>query len=724
MDASGFASLGPNGQPNVEFSPVTTALATDAHASRIVWGQRSGDISLTMIDWRGQSARGTVRNRAFARRAGHNAPVTAVAFPAPAGHGGAHGVSRSTELHRQQLSQAGDAAQTFATAAADGSVYIWHAKHDVPIWKGSAHTERKANAPSDGPVDCLVYQPAHGVLLAACRSRTVCVWTGVEAKALSALYNSRSARHEALSDADRAQSAALQQAKRLHIPAHAAPSDAPSVDALVLDTYVEEERRLSFLVHMRNARVFLRHDILDGEVRTTVFGAPNISPITSIRCDFDVRERAGRLPAALLARMRAARFKEHKFVCAGTASGGIGIWEWDAGEAYQEAEQLAWQQCAAPQLVVGDAQAAPALVLEGHTNAITALDMTPSLLFAGCEDGTVKALDPLTGHVVRVFNERTARRQPARMLASGELSAEHAARFRVNQIVADDDLFVAAIGPQVLAWRTTAAAEAPAAEIKAAVPARRARAAERPRMRMDLDRAVQEEQELLQAERRERQATHARRDAAQASIQGALDDEAALDYALMLSREEAQNDELSYELLYDEVRLEASEGDSDAAPIASPELTAFSSPPSRAWDTLHHAGPRASTTNETSGPHSKLRTVAVPRSARLATSPSSAHSSLGSTPLQLGSSQEWPDMRPSSLPEHRAGRSPMGAWAHQSPVLRATDRPASARGQSALVTSAPSPIWHLDAPDEDAEDADLRLAMELSLAEYNSRTST
>ena len=734
LDASGFASMAPNGQPNVEFSPATTALATDAHASRIVWGQRSGEVSLTTIDWRGQSARGTVRNRAYARGAAHAAPVTAVAFPMPADQGGAHGAQRSAEQHRQQLSLAGDAAPTFATAGADGSVLVWHARHDVPIWRGSARraprNEDERAPPDDGPIDRLVYQPALGVVLAARRSGIICIWTHVEAKALAAHYNAQSARHAPPSDADRSQAAALECAAHRYVL-----DGAGRVATLVLDTYDAARDCVTFLVHRADAHVFVRHDVQvgTGGVRTVVFGAPRISALTCVRADFDVRDPAqAALPAALLARRRAARFTEQKFVCAGTASGGIGVWEWAAAAPYDAAAQRAWQPRGTP--LAADAQAAPALVLAGHTNAITALDITPALLFAGCEDGTVKALDVLTGHVVRVFNERTARRQPARLLASGALSAEHAARFRVNQIVASDELFVAAIGPQVLAWRTAEASAAPAPDVRA-VPTRRARAADRVRSRLDLERAVQEEQQLLDAERAElaaRAAADARRDAAHAAMQGALDDDAALDYALMLSRDEAQGapdapeaDELPYELLYDELHLELSEGDSDAAPLASPVVSALASPPTRAWDTLHNAGALASTTNEHDGAHSKLRTVAVPRHARLGTSPSSApsSSSLSSTPLQLDSEHEWPDMRASTQSERAARSPPLGAWARPSPGLRAADAPPGP-GRSALV-SLPrlSQSWHLDqgaraaSPGAD-EDEDLRRALERSLAEY------
>ncbi|KAI3627259.1 hypothetical protein CBS14141_001260 [Malassezia furfur] len=708
LDANGFASLAPNGQPNVEFSPATTALATDAHASRIVWGQRSGDVSLTTIDWRGQSARGTVRNRALVRGAGHTAPITAIAFPFPADQGGAHGVQRSAEQHRQQLSLAGDAAPTFATAAADGSVAIWHPKYELPLWRGTAARdapEHGVPVPDDGPIEQLVYSPVHGIVLAARRSG-----------ALRLPHTMRRTRRG--TSACRTPHTHMLRHSSVRPLRRVLPGDGARVATLALDTYDAERACVTFLVHTHGARVFVRYDVPlhDGAVRTTVFGAPHISPLTAVRADFDVRDVRAALPASLVARQRAARFTERKFVVAGTASGGIGVWEWDAGAPYDAAAQSVWQATRTPQLA--DAQAAPALVLAGHTNAITALDMTPALLLAGCEDGTVKALDLLTGHVVRTFNERTARRLPR---ACGRGAS---CRPSTRTLPCEPGT----IGPQVLAWRTADAARRLLTHARR--PKRGARAAnDRGRARAEWERVVHEEQALLDAERSEQAAAEAERAAARAAIQGTLDEDDALDYALMLSRETAvpppppptDDGDLPYELLYDELHLEIGDGDSDAAPIVSPTLSHLASPPSRAWDTLHHAGVHTRNTSDHLGAHSKLRTVAVPRSARFGTSPASTHtSSLSSTPLQLDSERDWPEMRPSSLPD-RTGRRRRSA--HGRPARRCCaprSRPAS------LAHS-----WHLDEPHgasrrssdaaavaEDDEDAALRAALERSLHEY------
>lgn len=691
LDAGGFASRGANGQPDVSASPPTTALATDASAARIVWGLRSGDLSLTTIDWRGQSARGTVRNHALPTGGAHRAAVTAIAFVCPANRGGMH----SDERMRQQLAAAGAAGPTFATAAADGSVCVWHPKRRTPIWTASAVTGSDLEASVRPAVTALAYAPAVGALVAARADGALAVWTGVPWADL-AVPNAA---------ADQAPAAPP------HSERYALLAYAP-VETLLLDT--ARGHRVTFLTHAAGARDFVRHDVaLDSAPaahRTTVFGAPHTSPLTALRADFDVRARAS-LPDPMLARMRATRLQERKFVAAGTASGAVGLWEWDAPGV----------DAAPPAAAHGPVP--PAMVLAAHHNAITALALTPVLVFVGTEDGTVKALDALGGGLVRTFNERTARRHPARMLATGELSATDAARFRVTQILAADDMFVAAIGAQVLAWRTHAAAEADsgAGRSGGAAAARvRGSGAERVRQRADMDSAVAEGAAQVRAERDAAAAEGQRRTALIASMHGGLDEDDALDYALQLSRESL--DELSPELLYDDLGLEARDGDSDATPL-SPPLVASDS---RAWDILQTAGRHAAATGETPGSWSKLRTVAVPRSARLATSPASGSGSMSSSSWRgasesLSALDAWPEVSTSP-----AARSPasLGAWAKHSPVLRAADAPPGEqrRGRSALVppreAGPPPPPGPWEPERED--DADMRLALELSLAEYES----
>ena len=88
---------------------------------------------------------------------------------------------------------------------------------------------------------------------------------------------------------------------------------------------------------------------------------------------------------------------------------------------------------------------------------------------------------------------------------------------------------------------------------------------------------------------------------------------------------------------------------------------------------------------------------------------------------------DWPEMRSDHGASRTSSRSPhsLGAWAIRSPTLRAVDsssaQNARRAGRSALVdrpspAEGPSPALSATEPVDD----DLRLALELSLAEYES----
>ena len=677
---------GPGAPPPLPMEPPrASAIAVDAPAARIVWGHAAGEVTTTLLDAR-HGVAGAVRHMRLAPRA-HNAHVTAIALPHAAGRGGAHSAAHSEDARRAQLSLAGTAAGSFATAAADGSVAIWLGARR--IWAASAASP-KPDATHDPYVTALDYSAVLGVVAAARRDGAVVLW------------------RVAVRDAAAGRPPTAQ---RSEIPA----LGGSPVGTLVLDTATPT--CITLLAHHVGARVFLRHDVHTHGRRTTVFGAAGISPLTVLRTDFSARTPLI-LPQTPPAAHRDARFAERKFVCAGTHNGGIGVWEWDArGEPWSADAQHAWQGASA---LPGDAQVRPAHVFVGHTAPVTALEITPALVLAGFADGTIRALCALTGSAVRTFNERTQTRQTARTLAADA--------FRVSALVADADSLVAAVGTQLLAWRTQAASAR--TQPTPGIPRTRRRAPDaKARLATDLERAVQDSNAELAAERAER-AEHAEwQRTLAADYAGALPEDDALAYALMLSRDEADvaaaeaaaeaaaisdslRDDLPADLMYmhDDDLLALDDGDLDAQPVAAspplpPAPPQAMSMPSRAWDIVHHAGRRASATGEQAGSWTKLRTVAVPASARAAASPGSSASA--GTPLQLESSTEWPDM-PLGRSPARAARSP-SAWDQPSPQLRAADAGAG----SALVRSPPAGAADLD--------NDMRLALALSLAEYEAQ---
>lgn len=382
--------------------------------------------------------------------------------------------------------------------------------------------------------------------------------------------------------------------------------DAPVVSNLPNSAARTLTSKFSLLVHYATEKVFVRHSITvppkksasatvngdgvgqideDGDkpqVSSTIFGGEGLAEITAIRPDFNVASGQSALsasstippspvttssmsptseavpddgdrpppplvlgPSPWLSRDPATSlYAERKYVVAGTKSGGVLVWLWDSdGVALDEEEQTRWQGRPRNALHRGDRQVKPALVLGGHHAAITALEITNLLVLAGSLDGTVKAFCPLTGALLRTFNDRTATRHPARLLAAGALSEDEAQRWTVKQIIASSDSVVAAIGPNVLAWRCDPANKKQPRKANAGKPARPGAVRGDPKFQLaaDLKRDLRESQALLQAEREDQQASYARiRYATGPAELGGLSEQEALEYAMMLSRDEEE----------------------------------------------------------------------------------------------------------------------------------------------------------------------------------------
>jgi hypothetical protein len=474
-----------------------------------------------------------------------------------------------------------------------------------------------------------------------------------------------------------------------------------------------------------------------------------------------------------------AAFRERPCVWVGSSTGGLYAFDWLASPALAHA-------AAAQDGESSTGIVYPAFSLAAHHTRISALDFAPHAIAIGGVDGSIKVFSPLTGSLLRVFNERTATRHAARALASQALDVEAAARFAVRQISIGPDSLVAAVGADVLAWRSGPPARS--GRRANALAAQSANEAERPQKPprtkegkfvrpTELREDVEQMDEELRREKRER----ASRRREGIDVDG-LDEMDALELALMLSRDEAEAngrgeplDEEEEELrraLRDIELAEAQEAQRNAAgpsgtttrppvddvdhlealdshddmdesfdshdldddvqhlslsptarPIASrsrrpsaqrigssstpsPSLRPLTSP-SRAWDILASAGSSSRLTTPAShGPDAKIRTIAVPRSARVGVNGHNGGSSEAEDRLS-------PDLSPQPSPSPLSRSAPRGAWALGSPSLRAALAPptppapaAARRGQSV----------------EEREDEELRFAIELSLAEERSRT--
>lgn len=763
----------------------------------------------------------------------------------------------------------------------------------------SSGTPAQNNAETAAPICALAYDAKSGIVVAGSTTGKIFVWTNIDVAALLRIppeatdpehLQNGSPEPETLEAHERF--LGLSRAIRpttIDIPPGAAAEVAvssifidatPTASSKPTDA-VTSAADCSILVHHSGARVLLRHRISQDPsvpVETTILGAAVMDEITAIRVDFeprlpkrDPRSSTAHSPSISLQASptlsatrpekgsttlaigqtfdtydTSSQYPERKLVCIGTKSGSLFLFDWDStGAPFSLDTQQEWQG-SSPRFQ-GNLQLLPSIGWEAHHTSITALDMTSLHIFVGTSDGTIKVFDSLAGDLQRTINDRTATRHPARMLAAGEMTETEAARFRVTQIIADHECLVASIGHQVLAFKAEPWISKRAATAAGAGPASKTRGA-RPRLsdnkwlgHVELRRDVRETEAELEAEAEERQAEYRKiRDRQGFELEG-LSETEALEYALMLSRDEeaasatnrarqmggagyvpgayagssrrpiempvevvddpdladaleqialAESRESTpfhpsprYRLLEDtdfDVDLDDLDDPShrpspSPSPGASPYLSGVSSPPSRAWTILSQAGASATTPAHAAdrwGSHSKVRTVNVPRQARLS-SPTPAEamsisSSLGSSvrsPPELHSPREFPAMEsPRHTPAAGEGLTPGQA----SPLFRrgsgfnATSSPASpGAGTANRWTKSPNlrpadarpNAWTTRSPrastsgeakpsllaeslkegkgkgkgrvvDEDEMDDELRFAIQLSLAEQRSRTET
>ena len=780
-----------------------SCISLDSDASRIVWGYHSGEIGMTTLARQGTNPRGLIKGIRFSPRGGHAGAVLAACMPFGTGFGGAHSIERSPERMKQRQAMLGEAAEVFATAGIDGTVRLWTPKKALPIWVEVAQ-HAPVQLPGQvykrpAPAVCVDVHLESGTIAVATAEGEVTVWTNVDVNGLidlpASAYEDPSAfpATPALLQS-RAELKRIEgQIRRINLPRpRVVGSDgghAPGMLVLDIDSPWEGTFTPTNLFHARllifcvQGAAFERLEIHKEEtaeavVSSSVFSTPGNVSITALRPDFDL-EPARKGPST----SNSPAYAERKSVCAGTSEGKVVIWDWT-----HEAEGNIEAWCS----------------LDGHHTSITALDVTAHVIIIGCSDGTIKAFCPLTGQLIRTFNDRTATRHPARMLAAGELTEEEASRFVVSQIIAGPDTVVASIGGQVLAWRAEKIKGKSARKVGHRATSGKASVGRlwdpKLQSQKEMERDVFETREQLREEQKAREAEYER---IKYSVGGrsememsGLSEQEAFEYAMMLSRDEEEvrrsgapvvaggaNVELE-EALEQIALAESSVGmgkrpstSADDSPEegqlddsyevdtsgslspeqSSPYLHGLSSPVSRAWDILHQAGSSASPASRNQDrwhPNNKVSIINVPLSARLSSSQSSAStsrrpSSHQPTPPGLDSPHDWPSFEPSSFSSRSPGpwhlgspatapslptsrlpaasptlapvkNAAMGAWAGGSPSLRPVADAVGSPRLSALSTSKPRAST-LHANDDDDLDEELRYAIQLSLAEEQSR---
>lgn len=468
----------------------------------------------------------------------------------------------------------------------------------------SSATPAQINPDAAMPLRALAYDAKSGIVAAGSTTGKIFVWSNIDVAALlrippAATDPDHLRNGDPTPETLEAHALFLRLSQSIRATTIDVPSNAgtqAAVDSLFIDSASSisatgtpfsdpNAEDCSVLAHHSGARVLLRHRLFQDPshaVETTVLGAAVMDEITTIRPDFeprlpkrDSRSSAAQSPSTSVfasPTLSATRpepgstaltppptlilgplpfnsyngpgqYPERKFVCVGTKAGSLFLFDWESsGTVFDELTQQDWQGHNPPRFR-GEKQLLPSIGWEAHHTAITALEITPLHIFVGTSDGTIKVYDSLAGDLIRTINDRTATRHPARMLAAGELTETEAARFRVTQIIADNECLVASIGHQILAFRAEPVLSKRAAAAAAAASTKSKGG--RPRlsdnkyvMQVELKRDLRESQVQLEAENAERQAEYSKiRNRQEFELEG-LSEQEALEYALMLSRDQ------------------------------------------------------------------------------------------------------------------------------------------------------------------------------------------
>lgn len=712
LDAAGLVTNNNGAEAQTD----VTALDVAHDASRITWAFRDGSIAATLLTRQGSNPRGMIRSIRFSPRGAHVGPVNDVAFD----------LNKPGQERRQQRRAAlGEAAEVFVTGGRDGRVKLWSPARAVPLWEGVAFAQddqvastsessqedpNSRRQPLQQALSKVDLDADRGIVVAGSTRGSIYAWSGLDIPALLAIPSTAwEDAVDGLTLATEKRIEARRALSRLHSQVlmtrllRSPPGEEAPIATLFLDAsdgaddavVLAHRAGETSLCHIRFA-----HDKDKSPLLTTLVPPKNVvsGKITCLRADVAKHSGSDSLtpspqihpvssspglvlgPApGSLRNLKAGTFAERRFVCAGTDDGKL----------------IGWRL---PDATVTNALHFPAFALDCHHTGLTSVDFTPHLLAVGCTDGTVKAFDALTGELVRTWSDRTATRHPARMLAAGELTPDEAARFTVKRVIVSDESILAAIGPHLLAWRaeaaitgrrklkttlsTTSAGHASSTTSSrgggssAAIGTPLSKYAQMREIKHELA----ESSTLLQAEKEQRQAAYDRLRYARGDAEmGGMSEQEALEYALMLSRddEEARQTAMATEQSQQQVqlselarirreeaelqdaleRIALAQGNEDESsfasssrassngrhdededngsdeydyeehlscprqspsPLSSPPLAASTSP--RAWNIISNAGAasRWGDTNTRWGDAAKVRTVAVPRAARQA----------------------------------------------------------------------------------------------------------
>ncbi|KAI5119555.1 hypothetical protein M0805_005619 [Coniferiporia weirii] len=513
------------GNPNAEFMPNASACAitSDGWNARVAWGFENGEIALASAS-RIMEAGRTVSK------------VTRC---------------RVTEQHRSCVVSTVWDDPAFVTASVDGEVRVWDGKRARCVWV----LKDQDNIIPD-PCVCVVSNLSRGIVLATKRSGTTIVWTGISTAEILADRPSSFEAYVAL--------------PKLKIPL----PDSSYYDGtkqqeqvkmfLDLNTPVDY---LSFGILYAGDPHFYRvnADLSSGSYEYIMFANGSLGPLRVLYPFFKPAGERG-------------EGEEGKTVIfAGDLVGRVSLYDWSAKE--------------------GDSDAVPSSrQIDAHSDidgGVTALACTADVLAVGSMRGSTRIYDVLTLRLLREFPSPISRTSLRQGPEAGVTRARDANA--VREIILERDMLIVAAGERVLAWK--------AGPVKPHTwkPSGKSTLAKgrnaKWHKRLEIAQDITESRQAAADSRAHVQQSYDRQRAQLETLDNlGLDEHEALEYVLMLSRDE---EEARHRQGRDSHRAEQEEDgvfetDFDDIPsTAGDHLTPFPSPPSGPSRTLNPSPPHA-----------------------------------------------------------------------------------------------------------------------------------
>ncbi|KAG8884384.1 hypothetical protein FRB97_004393 [Tulasnella sp. 331] len=699
IDAAGLFNGQGHGNPNAEFSPDVSAISIRAcgGTAYLVWGFRNGEIGVTSAPKVMDQAKS--RGWRYQRCALQNV------------HDG----------RVERLVLASDA-QTFVSGGFDGKIKLWDTKTLHILWCFAP-----TNEGSIDPVQQLAYQSETGTLSAAFRSGVVIVWAGL------------------MAPTDIRERITLHHSHQVIIPPPLSSSALPAMDDVTLLLYTSP-KAIHVVIHGNKTkhvdRVFIAAPSetvgSTDQPRLTLpytcirYTEGPVGAITALKVDI-ANERAvirASPTSATIVTSPLAIFastlpdvvekKECSFIIAGDELGCVCIWPWDKPN---EAPAGATEQ-------IGSMKR-----FEAHSDGgVSSIALSQLVLVTGSTRGTIMIWDSLTLELLRSISSPSPR-------------PHHGTPWdKVEQIVVDAerDLLLVSVGSRILYWK----AGKPSQPTHKRKGKKNGNGSMRPsgaryQQQLEIKRAVNESQKIMDDERTELRESHKRRATHRSTLDVmGLDELEALEYALMISRD------------YEEARREM-EANGDAARPALHEVDQdrasnslrrqgrpmpITIPSSSSRTGFKRSPPASSVASFGSSQHSEPDSTKVLESPRLEPEPTEAGFSAspleGSPWIARRASRTFshstsnaslllraPSFTPSATP-----RTPPGpAWSHPRPlsVVIPPSSPPLPRtsGPALLSTSLVRHEGFVESADQvdDELDEDLKYAIALSLAEARSQ---